>query len=130
MSATSTHKGHEAAAVKDDMPSLADHPGRFVRRAKRGAHANHRVSIRTVRTSLRLTQAEVASRLGVHQSEVSRLEQRPEMSISTLARYAAALGAGLELAFTFPDGRRIPVTTAPPFIVGDDGERRPLPDDD
>jgi predicted transcriptional regulator len=50
-----------------------------------------------------LRQEDVADRLGVHQSNISRLEQSDDPFISTLERYVKALGGRLELRAVFDD---------------------------
>lgn len=75
-------------------------------RARRGA-ANRVDSIRAemteadrtyaenlaaVRKAADLTQVELAKAMGVAQSEISRIESRPDMLLSTLAGYLAAAG--------------------------------------
>lgn len=66
-----------------------------------------RVTIRTVRQALGKTQADIAEALEMDQSEVSRIERRSDLMVSTARKYAAALGARCELAFVFGDGRRV-----------------------
>jgi len=44
-----------------------------------------------------LTQSEVARRLGTSQADVSKLERRSDIRLSTLAAYARTLGATLRL---------------------------------
>ena len=54
------------------------------------------------RAAARLTQAEVAERIGTTQSAVARLESRSvshSPSMATLERYATALGCRLEVRF-------------------------------
>jgi DNA-binding XRE family transcriptional regulator len=51
-----------------------------------------------------LTQVELAARLGISQSDVSKLERRPDLLLSTLARYVAATGARLRIHAEYPDG--------------------------
>lgn len=46
-----------------------------------------------IRKAAELTQTEVATRLGVKQTSVSRLEVRPDMLMSTLRNYLDAAGA-------------------------------------
>jgi transcriptional regulator with XRE-family HTH domain len=54
------------------------------------------------------TQADVGTVLGSDQAEVSRLERRDDMMLSTLRRYAEALGARCEVVFVFDEtGHRI-----------------------
>ena len=75
-----------------------------VTRPRKGAE---RVSLRSVREALGMTQSEVATALGTDQGEVSRIERRPGVSLSMLRRYAVVLGASCDVAFVFPDGRRV-----------------------
>jgi Helix-turn-helix domain len=50
-----------------------------------------------------VTQEHVARKLGSRQVQVSRLEKRDDLKLSTLERYFAALGAKLEIFAFFPD---------------------------
>lgn len=51
------------------------------------------------REQLGLTQSDIAERMGVRQSTVSDFERGAEPRLSTLQRYARALGGRLELTF-------------------------------
>jgi DNA-binding XRE family transcriptional regulator len=75
----------------------------------RGLHAKRgvRLSLRTLREGAGKTQVEMAELLGINQTSVSRLEHREDTSVSTLRRYAEALGAKLEVVFVFEQGHRI-----------------------
>jgi len=53
--------------------------------------------LQAVRKLKKLTQAELAERMGTTQSVVSRVEKGSNVSIETLARYAAACGAHLNI---------------------------------
>lgn len=44
-----------------------------------------------------LTQAQVGERMGISQSDVSKLERRADVRLSTLRAYAAAIGAHLDV---------------------------------
>lgn len=56
-----------------------------------------------VRSTLGVTQVELAGRLGIQQSSVSELERRDEVYVSTLRDYVEALGGRLQVAAVFPD---------------------------
>lgn len=51
----------------------------------------------------RLSQRELASRMGMPQSHVSRIERAKSMKISTLESYINALGGELHLRLTWPE---------------------------
>lgn len=50
-------------------------------------------SLTTIRQAANLTQRALADAMGVNQSEVSRIETRGDLLLSTLANYLAAAGA-------------------------------------
>jgi predicted transcriptional regulator len=52
---------------------------------------------------MRLTQVELADRLGVRQDAISRLEQRADMLLSTLQSYVEAMGGRLALVAELPN---------------------------
>lgn len=51
-----------------------------------------------------VTQEELAERLEIAQSNVSRLERRRDMLVSTLRHVVEALGGELHLVASFPEG--------------------------
>ena len=55
-----------------------------------------------IRRRRRVSQAELAARIGTSQGDLSRLERRADLMVSTLTRYIAALGGSLELWARFP----------------------------
>ena len=59
------------------------------------------LSLRELRRKLQLTQTEVARRLNKGQEVVSRIEQRPDLLLSTLQGYVESLGGELELVCRF-----------------------------
>lgn len=65
----------------------------------RGYQAFHLGNLLTVaRQDAKLTQAQVADRLGTHKSAISRMENHAEdIRLSTLQRYAQAVGCILKL---------------------------------
>ncbi len=56
-----------------------------------------------VRKARQMTQAKLADELGVNQGEVSKIEHRTDIYLSTLAGYVEALGGKLEIRAVFPD---------------------------
>ena len=67
-------------------------------------------SLASLRRQRGLTQAQVAVRLGMSQSDVSKLERRQDLRLSTLQAYARALGGRLQPVFVADEnGKRIPI---------------------
>lgn len=64
-----------------------------------------RYTLATVRVALGKTQMQVAKRARMGQGDVSVLENRADVKVSTLVRYAAALGARIEVAIVIGDQR-------------------------
>lgn len=56
-----------------------------------------------LRKAQAMTQWDLGKALGVHQSEISKIEHRTDIFVSTLADYIEALGGHLELRAVFPD---------------------------
>lgn len=50
-----------------------------------------------------LTQKEMAEKLGIGQDNVSRMENREDMKLSTLKKWVDAIGGQLELVIKFED---------------------------
>jgi hypothetical protein len=57
-----------------------------------------------LRQARQLTQEALAAVLEADQGNISKLERRTDMYISTLRRYIEALGGDLEITAHFPDG--------------------------
>ncbi len=64
------------------------------------------LSLRDLRKRRRMTQTEIAALTGSTQSDVSKLEHRHDVRVSTLRGYLSALGAELELTAAV-DGERV-----------------------
>jgi hypothetical protein len=61
-------------------------------------------TLRRLREARALTQSTVAGLLDMDQSEVSRLERRSDMLLSTLKRFVEATGGELHVIVSYPDG--------------------------
>jgi DNA-binding XRE family transcriptional regulator len=62
------------------------------------------VRLAELRQGLGMSQEELAERAGVGQANISRIEGRDDLKISTLARMVEAMGASLSIRACFPDG--------------------------
>lgn len=74
--------------------------------------------LRDLRKARRQTQVQVAKELGINQENVSRIEKRSDLLISTLSGYVQAMGGKLSLVAEFPD--RPPVALTGIAALGDD----------
>ncbi len=72
-------------------------------RAGNGALSKE-VKLSTLRRRLGLTQVEVSRRMGISQSDLSKLERRGDLRLSTLRSYAQALGGGIRILFVSDEG--------------------------
>jgi DNA-binding XRE family transcriptional regulator len=68
------------------------------------------MTMRELRKARKITQVEMAKTLGVKQEQISRIEKRTDLHISTLRRSIEAMGGKLSLVAEFPD--RAPVLLA------------------
>jgi len=83
--------------------------------ARAESAAEHRrlveeMSLHQLRRARELTQTKIAEELHMGQGDVSKLERRTDMYVSTLASYLQAVGANLEIRAVFPDGRAVKIT--------------------
>ena len=83
--------------------------------ARAASEAEHQrliqeMSLHQLRKARELTQTKIAEDLHMGQGDVSRLERRTDMYVSTLASYLQAVGADLEIRAVFPDGRAVKIT--------------------
>lgn len=99
------------------MKTLQDKLKRLpvARRRKIEARTNQfireEMTLRELRKARSLTQAKLARSLHVKQEQVSRIEQRTDLHISTLRRQVEAMGGELTILANFPNG-------APVKLVG------------
>ena len=63
----------------------------------RGRRREAETTLAEARMRAGVTQRQVAERLGISQSDVSKLERRADVRLSTLRAYAAAIGAHLSM---------------------------------
>ena len=95
--------------LREELESLPDSRRKRIEAAAAALIAEE-MTLRDLRKARNQTQARVAKRLGINQENVSRLEQRSDLLISTLSGYVEAMGGKLNLVAEFPD--RPPITLA------------------
>ena len=64
-------------------------------------------TLQEFRRSIGITQLEVAEDLNISQVNISKLEKRSDMHISTLRKYVEALGCKLEIKVRKPDNEEV-----------------------
>src|ERR1700692_4827163 len=84
-------------------------------KARAASAAAHRrlvkeMSVHQLRKARELTQTKIAGELHIGQGDVSKLERRTDMYVSTLASYLQAVGADLPIRAVFPDGSTVRIT--------------------
>ena len=62
------------------------------------------VGLSDLRRARALSQEDLASRIGATQGEISKLERRADMYVSSLRTYIEAMGCQLEILARFPAG--------------------------
>lgn len=60
--------------------------------------------LQELRQARKLSQEALATKLTTKQANISRIERRTDMYISTLRSYVEAMGGKLEITARFPDG--------------------------
>lgn len=68
------------------------------------------MTMRELRKARSITQAELAKTLHVKQEQISRIEKRTDLHISTLRRSIEAMGGELTLLASFPKGAPVKIT--------------------
>jgi hypothetical protein len=105
---TAKKKAPAPSAHEDDMPevNLRNPRWRVLGRGLRASRACYELGL--LRGSVGKTQVDIAEATGIDAADISRLERRENLDsvqISTLRRYAKALGGDRELAVVM-GGRR------------------------
>jgi hypothetical protein len=72
-------------------------------------------SLRELRKARARSQEQIAERLGIKQSAVSKLERRTDMYVSTLRDLVEAMGGQLDVVARFPDGPPVRITQFKPL---------------
>jgi transcriptional regulator with XRE-family HTH domain len=60
--------------------------------------------LQELRQAYKMSQEDLAERLSTQQANISRMERRTDMYISTLRSYIEAMGGELDIVARFPEG--------------------------
>ena len=85
-------------------------PERRARVDARVRAALEEMPLQELRRARELSQSRLAELLEMTQPEVSKIEHRTDLYISTLRSYIEAMGGELEILARFPDGATVRVT--------------------
>ena len=95
--------------VRDLIKSLPKAEQRAIK--KRAAELiAEEMTLQELRRARAMTQVKMAQKLGIAQKQISEIEKRTDMHISTLRRSIEALGGKLSLIAEFPDRPPIVLT--------------------
>jgi predicted XRE-type DNA-binding protein len=86
-----------------DLVKATMSPEQQARASKRARAMRVEMHLADLRRARALSQAELAEKLGVAQSEISKVERRTDLYLSTLKKYIEAAGGQLEIIAHFPD---------------------------
>ena len=112
---TDTEWQHTRGALRRHQAAVNTNPAATASFNRTRARIEQRTrALQELRKARSLTQAEIGKLLGMDQSEVSRLEQRTDLLLSTLKRYVAATGGELHLVVTYPDTAPLDVELSDP----------------
>lgn len=92
-------------------------PERRARIEAKKAELRREMDLAELRQALALTQSTLAEALGVGQAEVSKIEQRTDVFVSTLRRFVQAMGGELEINAVFPD-HKVTITNFSGLVKG------------
>ena len=73
------------------------------------------LTLRNLRQAHDLTQERMAALLGVKQENVSRMERRTDLLLSTMASYIEAMGGKLKLVAEFPGQKAVVIKALADF---------------
>jgi len=104
----------DAGARKLRERVLADPDGRAAYDRASGEIEGHQMSLTKLRKARSLAQAAVAELMDMQQSEVSRLERRSDLLLSTIRKFVEATGGELVMVARYPEGDVEVVTPGEP----------------
>jgi DNA-binding transcriptional regulator YiaG len=87
-----------------DLAATTMSPEARIRAKARARAMLTEMHLQELRRARQLSQEELGDRLGASQPEVSKMESRADMYVSTIRRYIEAMGGELDIIARFPDG--------------------------
>jgi transcriptional regulator with XRE-family HTH domain len=81
--------------------------GKKVAKARAAEIIAEELTLQELRKAHRMTQERLAETLNVGQEQISRLEKRSDLLLSTLRSYIEAMGGKLTIIAEFPEGKPV-----------------------
>jgi predicted XRE-type DNA-binding protein len=106
-----------AIKARDFIAKLPEHEQRAIMAESRKLLLEE-LTLSAIREARRHSQIEIASKLGVQQPAVSKIERQTDLYLSTLRKYIAAVGGELEIVARFPDREPVRITQFKPLKRG------------
>ncbi|NET56318.1 MAG: helix-turn-helix transcriptional regulator [Symploca sp. SIO2E6] len=98
-----------ARKMKDFIASLPDERQQRIKERSEELLQEH-MALQELRKAMAFTQEQIAQELGMDQGNLSKLERRTDLMLSTLRRYIEAMGGSLRIIAEFPEKPPIEVT--------------------
>ena len=86
--------------------------------ARASALIEEELTLRALRQAHDLTQERMAELLGVKQENISRMERRADLLLSTISSYIEAMGGKLKLVAEFPERKPVVIKNLADIGVG------------
>jgi len=103
------------ARLIDEFPMYGTSPLWRAFLDRQRAAPSRRLTLAELRLRAGLTQVEVAERIGISQSDLSKLERRQDLRVSSLMSLVHVLGGKLRMRASMPDGE-FDITLANPAL--------------
>ena len=87
--------------------------------ARAQALIDDELTLRALRQAHDLTQERMAELLGVKQENISRMERRADLLLSTMSSYIEAMGGKLKLVAEFPERKPVVIKTLADIALGE-----------
>ena len=87
--------------------------------ARASALIEEELTLRALRQAHDLTQERMAELLGVKQENISRMERRADLLLSTMSRYIEAMGGKLKLVAEFPERKPVLIKNLADIALGE-----------
>ena len=87
--------------------------------ARASALIEEELTLRALRQAHDLTQERMAELLGVKQENISRMERRADLLLSTMSSYIEAMGGKLKLVAEFPERKPVVIKNLADIALGE-----------